>query len=161
MNVREFDEKIRMKQELVAKMQEEIDKRVARLEKVNSEIEQIKIEKKKFVGGYVMQQMLCKDFTDEQTQLFLADLDNILDKFKNDNSGETAKSETVPVSENSKSDYAPYSETETFEDEQEEELEETVEEEQTVTEDFETDDTSGYANSFYQQGRNYYRNNNS
>lgn len=161
MNVREFDEKIRMKQELVAKMQEEIDKRVARLEKVNSEIEQIKIEKKKFVGGYVMQQMLCKDFTDEQTQLFLADLDNILDKFKNDNSGETAKSETVPVSENSKSDYAPYSETETFEDEQEEELEETVEEEQTVTEDFETDDTSGYANSFYQQSRNYYRNDNS
>ena len=40
---------------------------------------------------------------------------------------------------------------ETFEDDETGELKEIVQEEQTVTEDFETDDISGHANSFYRQ----------
>ena len=40
---------------------------------------------------------------------------------------------------------------ETLEDDETWELKETVEEEQTVMEDFETEDTSGHANFFYRQ----------
>ena len=161
MNIKEFDEKIRMKQEVVAKMQEDIDRRLARLEKVNAEIKQLEDDQAKAVGYYWL------GMINETSSVTGIKHDDLTERFKQflleqekKANEEISKSETVTVSENSKSDYAPYSETETSEDEQEE-LEETVEEEQTVTEDFETDDTSGYANSFYQQGRNYYRNNNS
>ena len=50
MNIQECDEKIRMKKELANKMQEEIDRRKARLDKLNAEIEQLEDNKAKVFG---------------------------------------------------------------------------------------------------------------
>ena len=68
--------------------------------------------------------------------------------------------ETVASDESAKSAYSTVEEVTAFEDEQAEELEELVDDTEDVAEDFETDSTSGYSNSLYQQGRNFYRNNN-
>ena len=59
--------------------------------------------------------------------------------------------ETVTDNENKNLSDNSVNGIETLEDDETEELKKTVEEEQTVTEDFETDDISGHANSFYRQ----------
>ena len=64
LNAVSFDEKVEAKRELAAKMQEDINKRQERLDKLNAEIEQMVNEKKKTVGGYVVDKML--GLTDEQ-----------------------------------------------------------------------------------------------
>ena len=63
---------------------------------------------------------------------------------------ESSSEQVVPESEDSESQMP----------QQAEEIEEPVVDTEDVAENFETDSTSGYANSFYQQGRNFYRNNN-
>ena len=68
LNAVSFDEKVEAKRELAAKMQEDINKRQERLDKLNAEIEQMMNEKKKTVGGYVYDKML--GLTDEQKKLF-------------------------------------------------------------------------------------------
>ena len=154
LNAVSFDEKVEAKRELAAKMQEDINKRQERLDKLNAEIEQMVNEKKKTVGGYVVDKML--GLTDEQKKLFLENFDTIVNKFKEEN----ATVETDTSYENKETPYTSYDETETFEDEQTEEVEETADtiKEETVTEeDFEEDSTTSYSNSFYQQNRNFKR----
>ena len=154
LNAVSYDEKVEAKRELAAKMQEDINKRQERLDKLNAEIEQMMNEKKKTVGGYVVDKML--GLTDEQKKLFLENFDTIVNKFKEEN----ATVETDTSYENKETPYTSYDETETFEDEQTEEVEETADtiKEETVTEeDFEEDSTTSYSNSFYQQNRNFKR----
>ena len=159
MNIQEYDEKIKIKAELIAKEKAEIDRRKARLEKMQKEKKQLEFEQEQLVGQGVMEKMIKKGMSAEARYKFLEELDKILNDYETKNGG-TDTAETVPISENVKSDYVSYSKTETFEDEQAVEVEETVADTEDVTEDFETDSTSGYANSFYQQGRSFYRNNN-
>ena len=154
LNAVSYDEKVEAKKELAAKMQDDINKRQERLDKLNAEIEQMVNEKKKTVGGYVVDKML--GLTDEQKKLFLENFDTIVNKFKEEN----ATVETDTSYENKETPYTSYDETETFEDEQTEEVEETADtiKEETVTEeDFEEDSTTSYSNSFYQQNRNFKR----
>ena len=155
MNIQECDEKIKMKKELANKMQEEIDRRKARLDKLNAEIEQLEDNKAK-VFGYDWLEMMedvgvstadeCADLK-EQFRQFLLERQKL-------------NAETVASDESAKSAYSTVEEVTAFEDEQAEELEELVDDTEDVAEDFETDSTSGYSNSLYQQGRNFYRNNN-
>ncbi|MBQ5564341.1 MAG: hypothetical protein IIT39_13280 [Clostridia bacterium] len=154
LNAVSYDEKVEAKKELAAKMQDDINKRQERLDKLNAEIEQMVNDKKKTVGGYVVDKML--GLTDEQKKLFLENFDTIVNKFKEEN----ATVETDTSYENKETPYTSYDETETFEDEQTEEVEETADtiKEETVTEeDFEEDSTTSYSNSFYQQNRNFKR----
>lgn len=158
LNAVSYDEKVEAKKELAAKMQDDINKRQERLDKLNAEIEQMVNEKKKTVGGYVVDKML--GLTDEQKKLFLENFDTIVNKFKEENATSTATVETDTSYENKETPYTSYDETETFEDEQTEEVEETADtiKEETVTEeDFEEDSTTSYSNSFYQQNRNFKR----
>ena len=159
MNIQEYDEKIRIKNELIEKEKAEIDKRKARLEKMQREKKQLEFEQEQLVGQDVIEKMIKKGMSAEARYKFLERFDEILNEYESKNDG-TATVETVPVDENANLNYAPYSEAETFEDEQAEEIEEPVVDTEDVAENFETDSTSGYANSFYQQGRSFYRNNN-
>lgn len=152
MNIQECDEKIKMKKELANKMQEEIDRRKARLDKINAEIEQLEDNKAK-VFGYDWLEMM--EDVGVSTADECADLKEQFKQFLLERQMSNAK--TVVSDENEKSAYPTFEETDTFEDEQEEE---TVDDTENVAEDFETDSTSGYSNSLYQQGRNFYRNNN-
>lgn len=153
MNIQECDEKIRMKRELANKMQEEIDRRKARLDKINAEIEQLEDNKAKLLGYDWLEVM--KDVgistADERADL-KEKFKQFLLEYKN--------TETVVSDENAKSAYPTFEKTDTFENEQVEEIEETVDDTEDVAEDFETDSTNSYSNSLYQQGRNFYRNNN-
>ena len=149
MNIQECDEKIKMKRELANKMQEEIDRRKARLDKLNAEIEQLEDNKAK-VFGYDWLEMMedvgvstadeCADLKEQFKQFLLE--------------RQKSNTKTVVSDENEKSAYPTFEETDTFEDEQEEE---TVDDTENVAEDFETDSTSGYSNSLYQQGRTFYK----
>ena len=151
LNAVSFDEKVEAKRELAAKMQEDINKRQERLDKLNAEIEQMMNEKKKTVGGYVVDKML--GLTDEQKKLFLENFDMIVNKFKEENATDTVTVETATSYENEKSAYAY---TGTLENAQAEETETTADY-LNDTEDLEEYDTDSYTNSFYQQNRNLKR----
>lgn len=155
MNIQECDEKIRMKKELANKMQEEIDRRKARLDKLNAEIEQLEDNKAK-VFGYDWLEMM--EDVGVSTADECADLKEQFRQFLLERQKLNAK--TVASDESAKSACSTVEEVTAFEDEQAEELEELVDDTEDVAEDFETDSTSGYSNSLYQQGRNFYRNNN-
>ena len=147
LNAVSYDEKVEAKRELAAKMQEDINKRQERLDKLNAEIEQMMNEKKKTVGGYVYDKML--GLTDEQKKLFFENFDKIVNEYATANT--TAETDTSY--ENEKSAYAY---TGTLENAQAEETETTADY-LNDTEDLEEDDTDSYTNSFYQQNRNLKR----
>ena len=151
LNAVSYDEKVEAKRELAAKMQEDINKRQERLDKLNAEIEQMVNEKKKTVGGYVVDKML--GLTNEQKKLFLENFDMIVNKFKEENATDTVTVETATSYENEKSAYGY---TGTLENAQAEETETTADY-LNDTEDLEEDDTDSYTNSFYQQNRNLKR----
>ena len=147
LNAVSFDEKVEAKRELAAKMQEDINKRQERLDKLNAEIEQMVNEKKKTVGGYVVDKML--GLTDEQKKLFFENFDKIVNEYATANT--TAETDTSYENEKS-----AYGYTGTLENAQAEETETTADY-LNDTEDLEEDDTDSYTNSFYQQNRNLKR----
>ena len=147
LNAVSFDEKVEAKRELAAKMQEDINKRQERLDKLNAEIEQMMNEKKKTVGGYVYDKML--GLTDEQKKLFFENFDKIVNEYATANT--TAETDTSYENEKS-----AYGYTGTLENAQAEETETTADY-LNDTEDLEEDDTDSYTNSFYQQNRNLKR----
>lgn len=147
LNAVSYDEKVEAKRELAAKMQEDINKRQERLDKLNAEIEQMMNEKKKTVGGYVYDKML--GLTDEQKKLFFENFDKIVNEYATANT--TAETDTSYENEKS-----AYGYTGTLENAQAEETETTADY-LNDTEDLEEDDTDSYTNSFYQQNRNLKR----
>jgi len=147
LNAVSYDEKVEAKRELAAKMQEDINKRQERLDKLNAEIEQMMNEKKKTVGGYVYDKML--GLTDEQKKLFFENFDKIVNEYATANT--TAETDTSYENEKS-----AYGYTGTLENAQAEETE-TTSDYLNDTEDLEEDDTDSYTNSFYQQNRNLKR----
>ena len=147
LNAVSFDEKVEAKRELAAKMQEDINKRQERLDKLNAEIEQMMNEKKKTVGGYVYDKML--GLTDEQKKLFFENFDKIVNEYATANT--TAETDTSYENEKS-----AYGYTGTLENAQAEETE-TTSDYLNDTEDLEEYDTDSYTNSFYQQNRNLKR----
>ena len=109
MNIQECDEKIKMKRELANKMQEEIDRRKARLDKLNAEIEQLEDNKAK-VFGYDWLEMMedvgvstadeCADLKEQFKQFLLE--------------RQKSNTKTVVSDENEKSAYPTFEETDTF-----------------------------------------------